>query len=226
MSTHRDDDEIPPTLNKSVNVTYGKLGGSQDLHGVPVGNVNLDHHGETNSDDKSSIQEKHSELQGVPAEVLESVGNTETSDTNGKHCKSNTVSNTENVPDMVVDNNSVAQTEDTPDNDDTSLAEDATLPEIENVKEAGQQEIDLQQDLIPENVTLPDIEILEELSEFSNLLNLDDHLDSELPIADVRTADQPAVDVALDLEIAMDNAKFLEAHPIEGSKGGTHRAMS
>ena len=70
----------------------------------------------------------------------------------------------------------------------------AVLPEIENIKDTPNIPIDLQQELNSESVTQPNTELLEELSEFSNLLNLDeDELNSDLPLVGnpCRDPDQP-----------------------------------
>ena len=105
---------------------------------------------------------------------------------------------------------------------DTSLANDeSTLPAIELTKgPTGEQpdntnsNINLQQDLTPEDVSM-NTGTIDELSEFGNLLNLDDDFDTDLPLVGGQ-GNIDNVEPAMDLEIAMDNARFIEENPIHG----------
>ena len=95
--------------------------------------------------------------------------------------------------------------------------EETVVPEIEKISESPDMDkaIDLQHDLNLEDVTQPSTEILEELSEFSNLLNLgDDDFNSDLPLVGTLASNEPVLNAAIDLEIAMENAKFLDANPV------------
>ena len=97
--------------------------------------------------------------------------------------------------------------------DTSMLSGDTALPAIEPTKDSSMEDdlsINLQQTLSPEDVNM-DTGILNELSEFGNL-ELDDNLD--LPL--VGTQDSlDVLEPEVDLEIAMDNVKFLEENPID-----------
>ena len=257
MRNHPDDDDIPPTLNKTIKETYGvaKSISSKELPGVPPASNNHDCDLEstmetagTSSDGKTVLS---TELQGVPctstATALEptnkpneksgvnDVTSTETTG-NSELCgvlddkdigyhDTDLDTNETDVPatpsNTVADDYLAPQTRANTDKDDSTVSADSNLPEIEKTKrhnnENNDQEINLQLELNSENVTQPNTELLEELSEFSNLLNLDDdYMNTDLPVMGDSNRNEPAMDAGLDLKITMDNAKFLEANPLHG----------
>ena len=113
------------------------------------------------------------------------------------------------------------------DNDNSILTDDVALPAIESGTEQSDQptsNIDLQQDLIPESVTM-NTEILGELSEFDTLLNIDDELDTGPPLVSSQH-NQHFLEPTMDLEIAMDNAKFLETNPLMGQTMKPNKQMT
>ena len=138
--------------------------------------------------------------------------------------KTNTLGATTNSDSAVQPTKPITEVDRVTDNDaetnPNNSVDDPTLPDIEmkSTENQATRNIDLQNELLTENVTQVDTEILEELSEFSNLLNLGEDT-VELPLAN--TSIDPTTDTAMDLEIAMDNAKFIQSHPIVPSNTGT-----
>ena len=167
--------------------------GSATLQGVPLKETELQNtHGiENPCDDEVDSVRSNTELQVVPTKStgLGKESQIDTSDCN---------LNQDNVT--------------SPTNDDE------TLPVLETVKDRSDQQtsnIDLQQDLVPDNVTM-DTDILDELREFDSMLNLDENLINDLPLVGTQQQNRDTLEPAIDLEIAMDNAKFLEANPLAG----------
>ena len=98
--------------------------------------------------------------------------------------------------------------------------DEPVLPDIEKPetsKTLSSKNIDLEDNLTATDVNQIDTEILDELSEFSNLLNIDDDIDG-LPLA---VTNNSTLDSAFDLEIEMDNTKFLEQHPVVSATSAT-----
>ena len=213
MKTHPDDDDMPVTVNKSVKDTYGAK--NKELQVVPTTEKEI----ENKSDESATTELKNSkensksvcpitmELHGVPDKTPDNhtpiLRNGEkTRDNHTENTKSKDVTST-TTNDTTIDGRRVA--------------EEAALQEIENadVSPTSKEPIDLQHDLNADSVTQLNTEILEELSEFSNILNLDDDLlNTDLPIVGVQNKDQTDTDPTVDLEIAMEKAKFLEANPL------------
>ena len=148
-----------------------------------------------------------SELDGVPEDT-----DTVRDDINSKN----------NATDTVPEVSPTAVGDHTTDKDDSMASVDTNLPEIEKSNQPNSitidKDINLQSEVNMENVTQPDTELLEELSGFSNLLNIgDEYLNSDLPEMDDFVGNQSTMEVGMDLKIAMDNAKFLEANPLHGN---------
>ena len=198
MKTHSDDGE--PVLNKDSTKTYGKSNTTDTpaLQGVQ------------NKNAKRTEEEEVECENSLNRENLEKTPNAEIT--------------LPAVPDTVTDGNlspggdieadKLQSNAATSEADETLGSEDPLLPEIEQnaPSNSSTEHIDLQSDLNADNVTQVDTDILEELNEFSSLLTLDNE-DVDLPLFSDNTTNQSS-NSALDLEIAMDNAQFLEAHPI------------
>ena len=99
--------------------------------------------------------------------------------------------------------------------------EEPILPAIEQTPPSPNSQnnvnidINLQHELTPEAVTMS-TGIIEDLNQFDNLLNLNDEFDTDLPLMGC-TGNIERLGPDIDLEIAMDNARFLEEHPIQGT---------
>ena len=198
MKNHPDDDEPPPTVNKNIKETYGST--NKELQAVPA---------------TSTIKETKTTKQLNPDSIT--VNNSE--QTNQEElCGVPDSTATETQTSANQENSNTVEAE-LKTHDDPTITDDVALPKISTSKEntPGDTNIDLQEDLNAETVTQPNTEVLEELSEFSNILNLDDVLlNVELPIMGTTTPVERNVDPAMDLEIAMENARFLDANPLPG----------
>ena len=148
------DAETHPQSQKETNLEQNKT-----LHGVPL-NENLaqkEKLSENLNENRNKDDTSMSELQGVPQKTTAELRD---------ECPDNTIEEFDNSSDTALIN------------------EDVTLPVLEPVKEQGEQEsknIDLQQELTPENVTM-DTDILDELREFDSVLNLGDSSEYDLPL--------------------------------------------
>ena len=67
--------------------------------------------------------------------------------------------------------------------------------------------------------------IIDDLSEFGNLLNLNEDPDTDLPLMG-NSGNIEQLEPAVDLEIAMDNARFLEANPLHKSGDSANKTPS
>ena len=207
MQTHSDDGD--PVLNKESAKTYGKTKSTNTLALQGVQNKNAKKLDEETESEKSGNRENLEENPNSDI-TLPAVPDTATE------------GNPSPGEDKETDksqNSAVAS-----EADETLGSEDPLLPEIELNAPGNSttEHIDLQSDLIADNVTQVDTEILEELNEFSSLLTLNDE-DVDLPLFSENTTNQPS-NSALDLEIAMDNAQFLEAHPIVADRQSDKRS--
>ena len=212
MKTHSDDSE--PELNKEGTKTYGKPNSinTKDLQGVHNENLNqLEEESENNQDVSYNATEKSfnsdTTLPAVPKAVTREDHPPEVS-------KDGDIGTTDKSESGIVADEV----------DETLGSEDPLLPEIEqNVPENSTTgTIDLQSDLAVGNVTHVDTEILEELNEFSSLLTLEED-NVDLPLFGDNTTIE-SLGTALDLEITMDNAQFLNAHPIISSNSSDRRS--
>ena len=109
-----------------------------------------------------------------------------------------------------------------PETNINTSADEPALPDIEKLTPGNTppSKIDLEGELSAKNVNQIDTEILDELSEFSNLLNLDEGSD-ELPLVNTSNS---VLDSAMDLEIEMENTKFLEKYPAVPGKPSARRS--
>ena len=208
MKTHPDDDDVPASLNKSIKETYGSK--TKELQVVP---------GAAN-ETVTELDKKKENSKIASSTTMEVCGVSNKTDLN----------NTSSLPNKGTTENKNKEKDDETANDTPSriapeaikkdystITEDSALPEISSTHTyaSSDKRIDLQNDLDADSVTQPNTEILEELNEFSNVLNLDDDLlNTELPLVGVRNSEQINTEPLMDLEIAMENAKFLEANPI------------
>ena len=226
MRTHPDDDDIPTTTNTSIEKTDGMT--NKELQGVPVTSPNDSETLETvkpnitpSDDDEllTNVNKSIKETYGTKNKKLHGVPNTTRSTTElPSELEKPKLSNVSETKTNKTQDSDKVEPNSEPENiNDSTATEDIALPEIPINREGSIHDvnIDLQQDLNAENVTQTNMEILEELSEFSNILNLDDNtLNPDLPSVGTISSDPPIVDPALDLEIAMENARFLEANPL------------
>ena len=216
MKTHSDDDNVDPVLNKISSKTYGKAASvtQESLPGVP----------DNGSAKNTSTEEQHSQQESTDANVDDvssdlpsnkSLSAVPKTDQNEKGIDASTVSCAEKVltDEMAVNAAPVRDKviEDPEISTNTSV-DDRALPNIEKTTPEiiSPSRINLDCELSAESVNQIDTEILEELSEFSNLLNINDD-NMELPLVNINNL---LPDSALDLEIEMDNTKFLNEHPI------------
>ena len=201
----------------------GKSVPNTELHGVPCTPIETEPESSNRPNKETNVMDtgsqdtpNKSELCGAPDDT--GMGH------DGLDLDTNETNSVPVTPSkVVVGDCSVPQSCAHTDKDNLIASADSNLPKIEKTKPdnkiTDEQDINLQSELNAENVTQPNTELLEELSEFSNLLNLDDdYLNADLPAMGELNLDQPSTNVGMDLEIAMDNAKFLEANPLHGSR--------
>ena len=106
--------------------------------------------------------------------------------------------------------------------DSSLISKDTNLPAIEQTimppgpvstsVDTGNDSINLQHELTSEAVTMT-TGIIDDLNEFGNLLNLDDEPDIDLPLVG-GSGNTEQIEPSMDLEIAMENARFLEENPL------------
>ena len=239
MKIHKDsDDEMPTELNKTIKATYGLankrdnrigttietalIGASPTSTGDSVveaslisSSTDIDGNKQTNDltpRETVTASANDASLHGVPSKETDMRCET----TN--HKTINPEENSEELHGVPIDT-------DTAENslDNSTLNDDSTLPTIEPTREKyteNNQDINLQENLSSDKVTM-DIGILEELSEFGNL-ELDDHLDIDLPLVGA-IQNREQLEPEVDLEIAMDNVRFLEENPIVQASVSTTR---
>ena len=203
MKTHSDEDSVEPVLNKSSVKTYGKSStespSTATLAGIPAGDSaktvvteNQQKSADRNIDDSNPNANDDQRTAQSSTQSVNKTGDNSTAKVN-----------------FSLD--TVISTEDQEINTNTSIDE-PVLPDIEKLEDPEKSQsknIDLEEDLSAKNVNQIDSEILDELSEFSNLLNLDEERDGLPLVASVNST----TDSAMDLEIEMENTKFLEKYP-------------
>ena len=109
------------------------------------------------------------------------------------------------------------------------LSEDTNLPAIEQtttspgpvstLNDTGNTNINLQHELTAEEVTMT-TGVIDDLSEFGTMLNLNNDTDIDLPLVG-GSGDTEQLERSMDLEIAMENARFLEENPLHDKGNST-----
>ena len=217
--------------------------GSDDipLHGVPVKETDQRDSKDLDSKiDSAPTDLNHQELHGVPdnpntianestrnaknardTTVISPPADQNQQELHGVPSKSGTIASTSNNKSAGTAANAL----------DTLLTnEETTLLAIEqtstspdgaavNPQDNTNTDINLQHELTPETVTMT-TGIIDDLSEFGSLLNLNDDLDTDLPLVG-GPGNIECLEPIMDLEIVMDNARFIEDNPIHGNGNST-----
>ena len=225
MKTHSDDDNVEPVPNKKSSKTYGKPSTviQRTLTGVPDGRPTKttftdgqQESADTNIEDTGSDNITDKPLPAVPKTVQSEEG---TEDSVVTNCSVEKTQSDEPTGSAALDRDPSIEN---PEMNTNMSVDEPALPDIgkSTPGKTSPSKIDLECELSAKNVNQIDTEILEELSEFSNLLNLDED-NEELPLVNTSNS---VPDSAMDLEIVMENTKFLENHPMVPGKPSMRRS--